>query len=186
MRTKLLISIFQGFLKKKPNLIQYSPSPLANFASFTQLFSPPLGARLQDSSTARVALTAVRPASVSRVRAAMPPTAAETLRAWLLSALVVHSAVAGNPDAKRLYDDLLSNYNKLVRPVVNTSDVLRVCIKLKLSQLIDVVRWGRMFRLFAKICGSWMSCYVMVLIVIYFVKIKSGLGKSCRFDVLRS
>lgn len=39
----------------------------------------------------------------------------------------------------RLYDDLLSNYNKLVRPVVNTSDVLRVCIKLKLSQLIDVV-----------------------------------------------
>lgn len=58
---------------------------------------------------------------------------------WFLSALVVNGAVAGNPDAKRLYDDLLSNYNKLVRPVVNTSDVLRVCIKLKLSQLIDVV-----------------------------------------------
>ncbi|XP_071442315.1 acetylcholine receptor subunit alpha-like [Hetaerina americana] len=59
---------------------------------------------------------------------------------WLfaLSALAVHGAVGGNPDAKRLYDDLLSNYNKLVRPVVNTSDVLRVCIKLKLSQLIDV------------------------------------------------
>ncbi|KAK7868868.1 hypothetical protein R5R35_014193 [Gryllus longicercus] len=68
----------------------------------------------------------------------MAPSAAEALRAWLLSALVVHGAVAGNPDAKRLYDDLLSNYNKLVRPVVNTSDVLRVCIKLKLSQLIDV------------------------------------------------
>lgn len=60
---------------------------------------------------------------------------------WFLSALVVNGAVAGNPDAKRLYDDLLSNYNKLVRPVVNTSDVLRVCIKLKLSQLIDVVSW---------------------------------------------
>nr|AHJ11212.1 nicotinic acetylcholine receptor alpha4 variant B [Locusta migratoria] len=68
----------------------------------------------------------------------LAPTAGETLRAWLLSALVVHGAVAGNPDAKRLYDDLLSSYNKLVRPVVNTSDVLRVCIKLKLSQLIDV------------------------------------------------
>jgi len=54
-------------------------------------------------------------------------------------ALMVHGAVAGNPDAKRLYDDLLSNYNKLVRPVVNTTDVLKVCIKLKLSQLIDVV-----------------------------------------------
>ncbi|CAD6215557.1 GSCOCG00000367001-RA-CDS [Cotesia congregata] len=68
----------------------------------------------------------------------MSPIIGETLRVWLLSALVVHGAVAGNPDAKRLYDDLLSNYNKLVRPVVNTSDVLRVCIKLKLSQLIDV------------------------------------------------
>lgn len=69
----------------------------------------------------------------------VPFTTAETLRAWLLSALVVHGAVGGNPDAKRLYDDLLSNYNKLVRPVVNTSDVLKVSIKLKLSQLIDVV-----------------------------------------------
>ena len=48
-------------------------------------------------------------------------------------------ARCGDPDAKRLYDDLLSNYNKLVRPVVNNSDVLTVRIKLKLSQLIDLV-----------------------------------------------
>jgi len=48
------------------------------------------------------------------------------------------STESGNPDAKRLYDDLLSNYNKLVRPVVNTTDPLTVRIKLKLSQLIDV------------------------------------------------
>lgn len=46
---------------------------------------------------------------------------------------------SGNPDAKRLYDDLLSNYNKLVRPVINVTDALTVKIKLKLSQLIDVV-----------------------------------------------
>lgn len=26
------------------------------------------------------------------------------------------TVTGGNPDAKRLYDDLLSNYNKLVRP----------------------------------------------------------------------
>lgn len=44
-----------------------------------------------------------------------------------------------NPDAKRLYDDLLSNYNKLVRPVFNNTDPLAVRIKLKLSQLIDIV-----------------------------------------------
>ena len=47
--------------------------------------------------------------------------------------------VGGNPDAKRLYDDLLSNYNKLVRPVVNVTDAVMVRLKLKLSQLIDVV-----------------------------------------------
>lgn len=52
---------------------------------------------------------------------------------------VLISGCSGNPDAKRLYDDLLSNYNKLVRPVVNVSDALTVKIKLKLSQLIDVV-----------------------------------------------
>lgn len=67
---------------------------------------------------------------------------------WLLLVLAVSSTTtsveartilnAGNPDAKRLYDDLLSNYNKLVRPVVNTTDPLTVRIKLKLSQLIDV------------------------------------------------
>lgn len=51
----------------------------------------------------------------------------------------VYSGCSGNPDAKRLYDDLLSNYNKLVRPVVNVTDALTVKIKLKLSQLIDVV-----------------------------------------------
>lgn len=52
--------------------------------------------------------------------------------------LIFRIVTGGNPDAKRLYDDLLSNYNKLVRPVVNVSDALTVRIKLKLSQLIDV------------------------------------------------
>ncbi|XP_066959999.1 acetylcholine receptor subunit alpha-like isoform X1 [Macrobrachium rosenbergii] len=51
---------------------------------------------------------------------------------------VLFTGACGNPDAKRLYDDLLSNYNKLVRPVINVSDPLIVKIKLKLSQLIDV------------------------------------------------
>ena len=45
-----------------------------------------------------------------------------------------------NPDAKRLFDDLLSSYNKLVRPVMNVTDAVTVKFKLKLSQLIDVVR----------------------------------------------
>jgi len=46
-----------------------------------------------------------------------------------------------NPDAKRLYDDLLKkkNYNLLMRPVEDHSKALTVTINLKLSQLIDVV-----------------------------------------------
>jgi hypothetical protein len=68
---------------------------------------------------------------------------ADNMLFWLLFLPTLSSARtifnAGNPDAKRLYDDLLSNYNKLVRPVVNTTDPLTVRIKLKLSQLIDVV-----------------------------------------------
>ncbi|XP_054159606.1 acetylcholine receptor subunit alpha-like 1 [Oppia nitens] len=43
-----------------------------------------------------------------------------------------------NPDAKRLYDDLLSGYNRLIRPVYNNSDKITVKMELKLSQLIDV------------------------------------------------
>lgn len=43
-----------------------------------------------------------------------------------------------NPDAKRLYDDLLSNYNRLIRPVVNNSETLTVWLGLKLSQLMEV------------------------------------------------
>lgn len=56
----------------------------------------------------------------------------------LLFSLFFYLGSTSNPDAKRLYDDLLSNYNKLVRPVVNVTDALTVRIKLKLSQLIDV------------------------------------------------
>lgn len=66
-----------------------------------------------------------------------------------------------NPDAKRLYDDLLSNYNKLVRPVANVSDALTVKIKLKLSQLIDVVTTSTfssvIFPAIPFVCSSWLA-----------------------------
>ncbi|XP_028176600.1 acetylcholine receptor subunit alpha-like isoform X1 [Ostrinia furnacalis] len=66
------------------------------------------------------------------------PAALPLLLTLLLAVARVSAGCGGNPDAKRLYDDLLSNYNKLVRPVLNVSDALTVRIKLKLSQLIDV------------------------------------------------
>lgn len=46
--------------------------------------------------------------------------------------------VHANPDAKRLYDDLLSNYNRLIRPVSNNTDTVLVKLGLRLSQLIDL------------------------------------------------
>ncbi|XP_023245890.1 acetylcholine receptor subunit alpha-L1 isoform X3 [Copidosoma floridanum] len=44
----------------------------------------------------------------------------------------------GNADAKRLYDDLLSNYNRLIRPVPSNNDTIVVKLGLRLSQLIDL------------------------------------------------
>ncbi|GMR54910.1 hypothetical protein PMAYCL1PPCAC_25105, partial [Pristionchus mayeri] len=46
--------------------------------------------------------------------------------------------VEANRDANRLFEDLLSDYNKLVRPVDNNTETLVVKFKLKLSQLLDV------------------------------------------------
>lgn len=46
-----------------------------------------------------------------------------------------------NPDAKRLYDDLLSNYNRLIRPVSNNTDTVLVKLGLRLSQLIELVSY---------------------------------------------
>jgi len=53
--------------------------------------------------------------------------------------LVTLPTATGNPDAKRLYDDLLSNYNRLIRPVSNNTDRLLVKLGLRLSKIIDVV-----------------------------------------------
>ncbi|XP_058792854.1 acetylcholine receptor subunit alpha-like 1 isoform X2 [Phymastichus coffea] len=70
------------------------------------------------------------------------------LRTLLLAAALLAPAVQANPEAKRLYDDLLSNYNRLIRPVGNNSDKLTVKLGLRLSQLIDIewndykLRWN--------------------------------------------
>ena len=61
---------------------------------------------------------------------------------WYIFILLTISSrisVVDCSDAKKLYDDLLANYNSLVRPVMNSTDKLNVKMLLKLSQLIDVV-----------------------------------------------
>ncbi|KAK6049283.1 hypothetical protein COOONC_13212 [Cooperia oncophora] len=41
-------------------------------------------------------------------------------------------------DENRLYREVLSNYNKLVRPVVNPTDTLRVEMKVFLQQIMGL------------------------------------------------
>ena len=57
----------------------------------------------------------------------------------LLLSLWLLAPAAANLDAKRLYDDLMSSYNSLIRPVSNVSDRLTVKVGVRLTQLVDVV-----------------------------------------------
>ena len=61
------------------------------------------------------------------------------LRLALVLAAAAAPAVRANPDAKRLYDDLLSDYNRLIRPVSNSTERVTVKLGLRLSQLMDLV-----------------------------------------------
>ncbi|VDM69172.1 unnamed protein product, partial [Strongylus vulgaris] len=54
---------------------------------------------------------------------------------FFLSMLVF---VYGNEDAKRLYDDLMVNYNRHRRPATGPHEPLTIKLKLRLSQIIDV------------------------------------------------
>ena len=67
-------------------------------------------------------------------------TAAAAARGALLVAVIGVAAVGGNSDAKRLYDDLMSNYNRLIRPVKDHGDKVTVKLGVRLTQIIEIVR----------------------------------------------
>lgn len=54
---------------------------------------------------------------------------------------VIKKAMA-NPDAGRLYSDLLSNYNRLIRPVSKHTEIVTIKLGLRLSQIVDLVSTG--------------------------------------------
>ncbi|OQR77534.1 acetylcholine receptor subunit alpha 1-like [Tropilaelaps mercedesae] len=94
------------------------------------------------------------PASGQRTSAASQTTLpwSWTLTAWLMLALSGMTpdgiglglpGAAASREAKRLFDDLLSDYNRLIRPVGNNSHKVIITVGLKLSQLIDIVRIRR-------------------------------------------
>lgn len=55
---------------------------------------------------------------------------------WMFSHIICLTA---NEDAKRLYDDLLVNYNRHRRPSRSPREPINIKLKLRLSQIIDVV-----------------------------------------------
>ncbi|KAL3228002.1 hypothetical protein MRX96_003933 [Rhipicephalus microplus] len=56
----------------------------------------------------------------------------------LLRLVLLAAAACASREAKRLHDDLLSDYNRLIRPVGNHSHKVTIVVGLKLSQLIDI------------------------------------------------
>lgn len=62
-----------------------------------------------------------------------------------LSSFLMQASGQNSKDSSRLYETLLSDYNKLVRPVLNNTDKLVVKFKLKLSQLLDVVSFSKIY-----------------------------------------
>lgn len=55
-----------------------------------------------------------------------------------LASIGLFGQVLANSDVNRLFEDLLGNYNKLVRPVRNPSEAIQIRFKFKLLQLLDV------------------------------------------------
>uniref|UniRef100_A0A915PMI5 Uncharacterized protein n=1 Tax=Setaria digitata TaxID=48799 RepID=A0A915PMI5_9BILA len=56
----------------------------------------------------------------------------------LLLLILLIPLLYGNEDAKRLYDDLMVNYNKHRRPAPGPNKPITIRLKLRLSQIIDV------------------------------------------------
>ena len=59
-------------------------------------------------------------------------------RIALLVAVLCVCSVGGNSDAKRLFDDMMSNYNRLIRPVRNHSEKVMVKLGVRLTQIIEI------------------------------------------------
>ncbi len=90
----------------------------------------------------------------------------EMIRALMVtgSFLILRSLIIiASPDAKRLYDDLLrkSTYNKLIRPVGNTSDTLTVKLGIRLTQIIDVVSGMLMYYVYS---GNILAVFRCVIV----------------------
>ncbi|KAI6229317.1 Acetylcholine receptor subunit alpha-type unc-38 [Aphelenchoides besseyi] len=66
--------------------------------------------------------------------------------------LAFFTFVDGNEDAKRLYDDLMVNYNRHRRPSPSPNEPVTIKLKLRLSQIIDVHELDQIMT-----CSVWLK-----------------------------
>jgi hypothetical protein len=52
----------------------------------------------------------------------------------------VSNTVDCDSDARRLLEDLLGNYDSIVRPVIDPNEQIKLSLGIKLSQIADIVR----------------------------------------------
>ncbi|KAF1768543.1 hypothetical protein GCK72_000355 [Caenorhabditis remanei] len=76
---------------------------------------------------------------------------------YLLIFLLLSPSTQTNRDANRLFEDLIADYNKLVRPVSENGETLVVTFKLKLSQLLDVHEKNQIMTTNVWLQHSWMD-----------------------------
>ena len=69
-----------------------------------------------------------------------------------------------NQDSRRLYDDLIGDYNRLVRPVGNNSEKLTVYMGIKLTQILDVDEKNQIMT-----TNVWVRQVILHFDLIYFI-----------------
>ncbi|TMS13267.1 neuronal acetylcholine receptor subunit alpha-7 [Larimichthys crocea] len=76
-----------------------------------------------------------------------------------VAAFTVKVSLQG-PNQRRLYNDLLANYNPLVRPVTNDSQVLTVQLGMSLMQIMDVDEKNQVLTTNLWMKLHWNDCYL--------------------------
>lgn len=97
---------------------------------------------------------------------------------WITTTFLAPISFEANPDTKRLYDDLLSNYNRLIRPVVNNTETLTVWLGLKLSQLIEVNLKNQVMT-----TNLWVKQVVITAIYCYYLLLMDFIKALVRLQV---
>lgn len=85
-----------------------------------------------------------------------------SLAIYFRTLLKMNSVNASTQDSTRLFEDLLNNYNQLVRPAKTPSEAVEIQFKFKLLQILDVVsdlilqikKWSKISFGFAVVVGS--------------------------------